>query len=86
MTTRDLLSKASYACLLRGGKSSEKNKVENSGGGEHTIKPLLDAPTYDTFPPPPFVHAMSFLWRERAQTRPIPFFEDSKTGFGGRTL
>ena len=65
----------------------KQGEVENSGEGKayHKTPPqktVLDPPTCDTCSPPPFVHAMSFLWRERAQTRQIPLSEASKSDFG----
>ena len=73
---------------------SEKNKRgwKTQGRGKHTIRPLpkngfgRPPPTYDTFPPPRLFTQCHFPLRERAQTRPIPLSEASKTGFGGHAL
>ena len=62
------------------------------GGGKHTLKtPSQNGsgvwnprpPPYDTFPPPPVVHALSPSLED---TRRIPLSEASKAGLGGDTL
>ena len=51
---------------------------KTQGRGKHTIEPLpikvLDPHTYDTFPPPPFVHALSFSLEETGADQTNPTF------------
>ena len=65
------MSKAQPPYLNKGGKTlfsgfqGVLKGVENSGRGKtyHKTPPPktgLDHPTYDTFPPPAFIHALSF--------------------------
>ena len=61
---------------------SEKNKGgwKTQGRGKHTVKPLPKngfgppPPTYDTFLPPPFAHAMSFSFEGTGTDQTNPTF------------